>query len=266
MKNNKGRILGSVIIITLIFILIAFLLYEVVYIDIFDIMPKEQAIIANSNNINDTIVENNINNNIVSNSLSNNIQNVESIEPILDNNMRIYTNLVSDEYYYNQLDEYAKKIYDGLEENKENMKSGVYTIKFGTEFNDLLNSNNGEQKLNLAFQSAWNAYTYDNMDIFYIDVEKLTLMTTTTTIGNFSTHSVELSKGNNSSYLKSNFLSSSKLNGKINLLEAMKKEINRQLEGNSDYNKIKKVHDWLINNIEYDINLESEEPYSICGH
>lgn len=173
--------------------------------------------------------------------------------------------MVSDKYYYNQLDEYAKKIYDGLEENKENMKSGVYTIKFGTEFNDLLNSNNGEQKLNIAFQSAWNAYTYDNMDIFYIDVEKLTLMTTTTTIGNFSTHSVELSKGNNSSYLKSNFSSSSKLNGKINLLEAMKKEINRQLEGNSDYNKIKKVHDWLINNIEYDINLESEEPYSICG-
>ena len=89
MKNNKGRILGSVIIIILIFILIAFLLYEVVYIDIFDIMPKEQAIITNSNNINDTIVKNNINNNIVSNSLSNNIQNVESIEPILDNNMRI---------------------------------------------------------------------------------------------------------------------------------------------------------------------------------
>ena len=63
------------------------------------------------------------------------------------------------------------------------MKSGTYSIDFGTDFNDLLNSQKGEQKLNIAFQSAWNAYTYDNMDVFYIDVEKLTLYTTTTTIG-----------------------------------------------------------------------------------
>ncbi len=175
------------------------------------------------------------------------------------------TNLVSDNYYYNQLDKYAKIIYDGLDRHKENMKSGTYSIDFGTDFNDLLNSQNGEQKLNIAFQSAWNAYTYDNMDVFYIDVEKLTLTTTTTSIGSFSTHTVELSNGDNSSYLKSNFTSTSKLSGKINLLEAMKKEINRQLEGYSDYEKIREVHNWLINNVEYDMDLESEEPYSISG-
>ena len=173
--------------------------------------------------------------------------------------------LTIDKYYYNQLDQYAKIIYDGFASNTENMKTGVYSIDFDNEFNELLNSENGEEKLNIAFQSAWNAYTYDNMDVFYIDVEKLTLTTTTTSIGSFSTHTVELSNGDNSSYLKSNFTSTSKLSGKINLLEAMKKEINRQLEGYSDYEKIREVHNWLINNVEYDMDLESEEPYSISG-
>ena len=78
-------------------------------------------------------------------------------------------------------------IYKGFANNKENMKSGTYTIDFGTEFSDLLNTENGENILNEAFQSAWNAYTYDNMDVFYIDVEKLTLTTkslTTLVFGN----------------------------------------------------------------------------------
>ena len=55
------------------------------------------------------------------------------------------------------------------------MKSGTYEIDFGTEFNDLLNSEGGTETLNMVLQSAWNAYTYDNLDVFYIDVENLTL-------------------------------------------------------------------------------------------
>ena len=62
------------------------------------------------------------------------------------------------------------------------IRDRAYTIDFGTQFNGLLNSENGEDKLNVAFQSAWNAYTYDNMDLFYIDVEKLTLTTRTMTL------------------------------------------------------------------------------------
>lgn len=42
-------------------------------------------------------------------------------------------------------------MYDGFVENKERMKSGAYTIDFGTQFNGLLNSENGEDKLNVSF-------------------------------------------------------------------------------------------------------------------
>ena len=260
MKNNNGKSFLSFIIGILMLILIAFLVYEIVYVDILEIMPEGNQI-AESNTQNQSSIE------YIpkeeSESMSLNGLNTSVTET--NSNNGAHSNLISYRYYYNQLDEYGKTIYEGLEENKENMKSGTYTIDFGTEFNDLLNSSGGEETLNIAFQSAWNAYTYDNMDIFYIDVEKLTLTTTTTTIGSYSSHRVELSNGNNSTYLKDNFLSNSKLTGKINLLEAMRDEIKRQLEGYSDYQKIREVHNWLVNNVEYDINLESEEPYSICG-
>ena len=61
------------------------------------------------------------------------------------------------DFYYNQLDQYGKIIYDAIKNNKENMKTGTYKIDFGRQFNDLLHEENGEQILNTAFQSAWNA-------------------------------------------------------------------------------------------------------------
>ena len=101
------------------------------------------------------------------------------------------------------------------------------------------------------------------MDVFYIDVEKLTL--TTRSLTALSIHNVEISNGSNSSYLKENFQNQSVLIEKLDLLETIKKEIDRQLEGFSDYDKIREVHNWLIDNIEYDVNLNADEPYSISG-
>src|SRR5699024_4226656 len=43
-----------------------------------------------------------------------------------------------DSYFYNQLDDNAKAIYLGIQDNLENMKSGNYRIDFGTRFNTLL--------------------------------------------------------------------------------------------------------------------------------
>ena len=269
-KNNKGLSLASLILIVLILILIGFLVYEIVYVDIFNIITKKgdlnvnTNILAQTNTITNLPKDENIRPDTEINHSQVNNQNIEIHVPINDN-YESNTTLFSDRYYYNQLDNYSKIIYDGLLNNKENMKTGTYIIDFGRQFNDLLNSQGGEEKLNMAFQSAWNAYTYDNMDVFYIDVEKLTLTTTTTSIASFSTHQVELSKGDNTSYLKPYFSSTTTISGKLNLLTAIQQEIRKQLEGYSDYEKIREVHNWLIDNIEYDINLETQEPYSISG-
>lgn len=258
MKKNQGKSLISIILMLLILILAGFLLYEIFYVDIFHIMNQE------ASTLNRNEVENRVET-TVQEDFNTASGNIEIVEPIINNNYGSNENLVSDKYYYHQLDKYAKIIYDGFEENKENMKSGTYKIEFGTEFNDLLNSPGGEEDINIAFQSAWNAYTYDNMDVFYIDVGKLTLTTRTTTIGSISTHRVELSNGDNASYLKDNFNSQTKIDGKLNLLEAIQEEIARQLEGSSDYTKIREVHNWMVDNIEYDVDLEADEPYSISG-
>ena len=269
-KNDKGISLASLILIVLILILIIFMVYEIIYVDIFNIMTKEGELNVNTNILKQTNIITSVSNNenVLQNTEMNhtqiNSQNIEIYVPT-NENYNSNTTLISDRYYYNQLDKYGKIIYDGLANNRENMKSGTYIIDFDNQFNDLLNLQGGEEKLNIAFQSAWNAYTYDNMDVFYIDVEKLTLTTTTTSIGSFSTHQVELSNGNNLSYLKPYFSSITTINGELNFLEEIQQEIRRQLDGYSDYHKIIEVHNWLVNNIEYDIDLKTQEPYSIFG-
>lgn len=267
MKNNKGRSVASVILTILILILIAFLAYEIIYVDIFDIMDPDDSEVGSLNRPNNpngstNILENNYSGTEVIE--SNIMQNFEytDLNSLYNNEVYVQNNSET-KYYYNQLDQYGRKIYESFFNNKENMKTGTYTIDFGTEFSDLLNTENGEEVLNKAFQSAWNAYTYDNMDVFYIDVEKLTL--TTKSLTALSVHNVEISNGNNNSYLKEVFQNQNVLEGKLNLLEAMKQEIARQLEGKTDYEKIREVHNWLIENIEYDVALEADEPYSISG-
>ena len=266
-KNNKGLSLVSAIILIMILILIAFLFYEIVYVDIFNLAADEEdnntTVTVATQSQNRVTTENTTHEiNETSNDI---ISYANTIIETENNTTQVTQNSASNKYFYNQLDEYGKIIYDGFDQNKENMKSGTYTIDFDTRFNDLLNTPGGENTLNIAFQSAWNAYTYDNADIFYIDVEKLTLTTRTTTIGNISTHRVELSSGSNSTYLKDHFVSREVIDGKVRLLEAMREEIGRQLQGYSQYEQVREVHNWLINNIEYDVNLEAQEPYSIVG-
>ncbi len=270
MKKNKGSSIISIILIILILILIVFLGYEILYVDIFDLMKENNETIFTSIDTQNKVV-----NTDNSNSVNQNNLNIEKIEPIIDNSENNSNNSVNEnlnnyisttyKYFYNQLDQYGKTIYNAFEQNKENMKSGVYKIDFGTEFSSLLNTSNGEETLNRAFQSAWNAYTYDNMDVFYIDVERLTLMTQTTTIAGISTHEVYISNGNNDNYLIQNMQSKENINQKLNLLEAMRKEIYTQLQGYSKYEQIKEVHNWLIDNIVYDTDMTAQNQYSIVG-
>lgn len=255
MRNNSGK--STVILLIIIVLLMAFIAYEVIIVDIFGILHNDEPVVNIGN------ITNNIKTVIAATSEEEE-ENVEIAEPIINNNLEASENMSIDNYYYNQLDNYGKIIYNGFKSNIENMKTGTYTIDFGTQFNNLLNSEGGEEKLNIAFQSAWNAFTYDNMDIFYIDVESLTLITKTTTIGNKSTHRVELSNGNNASYLKSGF-NQNIIKSRLNVLEAMKEEIARQVEGYDDFEKVRQVHNWLINNVEYDKDLSADEPYSIIG-
>ena len=116
-----------------------------------------------------------------------------------------YSNVEIDNYFFDQLSEKSKTIYRALESNKENMKSGTYRIDFGNDFSDILNTTNGQDELGNLYQSAIEAFTYDNPEVFYLSPNKMYLSIETTTYANSRTYNVFINNGNESNYLIDEF-------------------------------------------------------------
>lgn len=172
---------------------------------------------------------------------------------------------IKNKYYYNQLDEYGKIIYSGLYKNKDQLKTGTYEVDFGTQFTNLLEQTVGQEILNTSFQSALDAFFYDNVDVYYIDVSKMVLETESVTSANTTVHRVKIGKGNNDNYFISSIGNSAALDIATNRLEAIKKSILEQCTDKSTYEQLKIVHDWIVDNISYDETTERENTHNIYG-
>lgn len=166
--------------------------------------------------------------------------------------------------YYDQLDEYAKKIYKELDKNLDNMKSGTYNIQFGKDFNDLLHEDSGEENLTNSFQLAINALNFDNPEIFYIDISKVYLLTKITQRIWGTTYEVEIGSSQGQSYLNDTFANSNDVDNAISEIEQEKENIKSRLGSNVN-DQIKGVHDYLVNNLEYDTTLSNSNIYNIYG-
>ena len=175
-----------------------------------------------------------------------------------------YSNVKIEKYFYNQLDEYSKTIYKAFESNKENMKTGTYKVELGSSFSELLGKENGQDELGKYYQSAIEAYTYDNPDVFYLSPNKMYLNIETTTRGRKTTYYVYVNSGNQENYLIDEFSSQEQINQAIKKLEQVKKYIIQNKTGNT-YDDIKMVHDYLIANIEYDSTISKDNIYNIYG-
>lgn len=258
-KNNHGSSLIMAVLLILIMVLVVFLAYEVFYEDILDVLTEGKSNVIDIEN--NTITANHKNSN------ANKGSSVQTTTPITNETTYSAPQTVnlSNHYYYEQLDEPGKMIYKGLEDNIANMQSGNYTIDFGTKFNDLLNSEGGDKKLNIAFQSAWNAFTYDYVDIFYIDVTKLILTTKTTKIATYARHKVNISSGTNENYFEEGIRSSQDVQAKKNYLSNVRQTIVSQLQGYSDYDKVKYLHNWMVDNIKYDTTYKREDIHNVYG-
>lgn len=169
-----------------------------------------------------------------------------------------------DAYFYNQLDETGKKIYGVLERNIDNLKTGTYTIDLGTTFNDLLHEANGKEILNTSYQAAWDAFLADNPNIFYIDITKIYLYTKTITTGSKTRYEISIGN-NNESYFAQGFTSVEQVNEALYNIENIKNEILSTISTNNTYEKVKKIHDWLVDNVEYDTTLNRIHAHNIYG-
>lgn len=175
-----------------------------------------------------------------------------------------YSNVNINKYFYNQLEEYAKTIYKAFEANKENMKTGTYKVELGNSFTSLLNQSNGQDKLGEYYQSAIEAYTYDNPDVFYLSPNKMYLNIETTTKGNNVSYYVYIDSGNEANYLIDEFSSKMQIDNSITQIEQVRDKILQNRQSNT-YDNIKMVHDYLINNVEYDTTISKNNIYNIYG-
>lgn len=184
-----------------------------------------------------------------------------------DKNTSIETsaNVFTNNYYYTQLDDNSKIIYNALESNIDNLKNQNYVIDFNNKFEDILNEPLGENKLDKIFQSALDAFFYDHPEVFYIDVTKLSLNTTCTTIGSFKKYNTKLAPTNNKSYLNDYFSSEYNVNDAIEKVEQIKNNFVNKFENCNDYNKILEVHNALAKALEYDSTLSKDNIHNIYG-
>lgn len=178
-------------------------------------------------------------------------------------NIEINETITPQNFYYEQLDEYAKIIYDELNLHLEELKTGVYTADFGLTFDELLHQETGDETLKNSFQLAINALTFDNPDLFYIDVTKLYLLTEITTRAFSKKYEVSIGP-NGENYLSSSFPNENSVKTAINMIEDEKNNVISKCQNNSVEEKIRVVHDYLVDTIDYDLQA-GENIYNVYG-
>lgn len=267
MEENKRGNFTKILSITIISILIVCLLLFICYFFLQNKVTNENVPTAQLNETINTTIENNTNQNSINQNSTN--QELITIEPNLNEikaeeaQTESENGTIASSYYYSQLDSNAKIIYDDLNENKKQLISGNYKIDYGTKFNTLLHTKNGKETLNIAFQSAWNAFSYDNVELFYIDVSKINLITETTTLGVIDTYRVYLGPGENANYFHSSFKGEEQVKQEKQAIEELRNKVIEATKEDDDFTKIKRIHNWLIRNLSYDET--SANKYTIYG-
>ena len=166
-------------------------------------------------------------------------------------------NNVALRYYYNQLEEPAKIMYTTILENIDLLKSGTESIKFPSTVSDSIKEIGGSGDDNY-FQSAWDALTLDNLELFFVDTSKLSLSTRTSTFLSYKSYGFTLTPQSGSTYYNSSFSNKEEIDDAISQVQNIANEIVSNATG-SRYNKILYVHDWLVDNLEYDNNKNNKD-------
>ena len=256
-RFNLGTFILSIILILLIITIIFFVLY--IYKDING--TKETIKIANSIAQDEidliTVPENNFQNEI--------IVSMPSVEDSKNEQMEENTNVQND-FYYSQLEQYSKLIYESLENQKDNLKKGNSIISLPNKIGEIIETEENQETLQATFSIAVNAFEYDNPELFYLDTSKLTLFYEGNSEG---IHKVYLKNANeNQNYLMQDFKNEQDVLNAIQEVENVKSEIINQINAQNlqtDYEKILYVHNWLIDNIEYDQTMQELNRSNIYG-
>ena len=174
-------------------------------------------------------------------------------------------NSFSENFFYSQLSDSAKLIYTELYKNKENLKTGTFTVQFGDSFKDILSQENGSDKLKEEYQSAIEAFTYENPDVFYLDVTKMYINIEMIKRLFTTKYNVYINSYQDPNYLAEPFYSKENVDKCQAEIESVRDEILAKIEGKNVIEKIRYIHNYLIDNIEYEQSIQKDNIYNIYG-
>lgn len=139
-------------------------------------------------------------------------------------------------YYYNQLDEYGKIIYDGIMNDIDYVEkpNNVAFINLGNSMNDLIQGKE-DRTFEDVVREVQYAVEYDNPEMFYLGKWGVLVR------GNIS--GVRL--------YKTAQTKNKDLTEYFNNMENVKNYVVNSVNGMSDYDKFLKIHDYVVENTAY---------------
>lgn len=147
---------------------------------------------------------------------------------------------VGKKYYYKQLTDIGKSMYNDIEENIYKFVDGYASME--------LEVKNSEASRN--FQAVWDAISLDRPDLFWIDTQKISLVTTTTTFFGNTKYKYTIEPKEGGSYFVDYFETSSDVRVSRLLVDKIADNILQDATG-STKDKIKHIHDELVDRISY---------------
>ncbi len=174
------------------------------------------------------------------------------IESIIDTNYTMgtkeYMELHNNRYYYKNLDDGAKAIYDAILNNIDKLKTGNAVINIDYDFREILNNGNG--RIDNYYEDAINAVSLDVPYLFYINFSKMELRVETKTNIFGATYKLYINSGGNENYFADGFDTSTQVDVALSQIELAKEQIKTTING-TDYDKVCSLHDLLIEYMEY---------------
>lgn len=148
-----------------------------------------------------------------------------------------------DRYFYNQLKDFGKGMYNAIVDNTSALKNGYDTIDLGTS----------QENYDSQFQSSWDAISMDRPEIFYVDTKKVSLITKTSeSIIGKKKYQYSLQPQKDQNYFLSCWTTANSVQSAINEVESNANQVlNNAKNYSSTYEKVKYIHDYIIENTEY---------------
>ena len=150
--------------------------------------------------------------------------------------------------------------------NYENLKSGTYRIEFGSHFNDLLHKENGDNILNDSFQLALNSLAFDKPELYFINITKMFLYTEKTSFAGIVRYKHSIGPASDDNYLSDSFNNEEDT---LNGIESVDRIVDNVLNGinnqDNEVDKIRQVHDFLIEQCQYSTSKDNKNIYNAYG-